>query len=56
MQNQDQTLARIEELRALLNLQDGDYDEHGANLRNTFNRDPNQQELWVELESLEQSL
>ena len=53
--NSDQIAARIDELRAKLGLQDGDYDENGANLRNTFNRDPADAELWRELETLERS-
>jgi ribosome assembly protein YihI (activator of Der GTPase) len=56
MQTQDQTLARIAELHAKLGLEDGDYDENGANLRNSFNRDPAQADLWRELEALEKSI
>ena len=48
-----ETFARIDELRAILDLQYGDYDEHGANLRNSYNRDPAQGALWHELETLE---
>lgn len=52
----DQQTARYFDLLAALNLLDGDYDEHGANRRNTFNRDPADAGLWAELETLESLL
>lgn len=49
----DQQTARYFDLLAALDLLDGDYDEHGANRRNTFNRNPADADLWAELEALE---
>ena len=46
-------IARIEELKDDLGLSEGDTGEAGENLRNTFNRDPAQADLWTELEALE---
>ncbi len=49
----DQQTARYLDILAALDLLDGDHDEHGANRRNAFNRDPAQAELWAELAQLE---
>jgi hypothetical protein len=49
--DQSQRDYRITELESIL-LPDGDYGECGENLRSTFNRDPEQSELWSELDAL----
>jgi hypothetical protein len=48
-----QQTERLDQIRQILGLDDGDYDEHGANRRNSFNRDPQQAALWTELAQLE---
>lgn len=46
-------IARIEELKDELGLSEGDFDEHGVNLRNSFNADPEKADLYAELKALE---
>lgn len=46
-------IERIEELKNELGLADGDYDENGANLRSSFNADPDKADLYAELTTLE---
>ena len=48
-----QQTERLDQIRHILGLDEGDYDENGANRRNSFNRDPAQAELWAELAQLE---
>ena len=48
-----QQTERLDQIRHILGLDEGDYDEHGANRRNTFNRNPADADLWAELEALE---
>ena len=46
--------ARFDELERKLGLSEGDYDEYGANLRNSFNRrHDDKPELWEEFHTLE---
>ena len=48
-----QQTERLDQIRHILGLDEGDYDENGANRRNSFNRDPQHAALWIELAQLE---
>lgn len=56
MERIDHLLQNIDNLHVALGLNNGDYDEHGANRRAQFNRNPKDKQLWDDLEKLEAEL
>lgn len=56
MEHIDHLIQRVDNLRVVLGIDQGDYDKHGVNRRASFNRKPEDAQLWADLEAAEAEL